>query len=153
MSLFENFRDFYDQMIIDHSKRPRNFRLLPNPSRSIQGHNPICGDDITLYFNFENGLIKDISFQGKGCALCTASASMLTEAAQGKTISEAENLFIRMRELITTGKGDSELGKLSVFSAVHRRPERIKCAILPWHALMGALKGEAAPVSTESEQN
>jgi nitrogen fixation NifU-like protein len=151
-SMFEDFRDFYDQMILDHSKRPRNFRLLQDPNKSIQGYNPICGDDITLYFNFENGLIRDISFQGKGCALCTASASMLTESAKGKTVSEAENLFNRMRELITTGKGDAELGKLSVFSAVHRRPERIKCAILPWHALMGALKGEAKPVSTENEQ-
>ncbi len=150
--MFEDFRDFYDQMILDHSKHPRNFRLLQNSDKSIQGYNPICGDDITLYFIFDNDLIKDISFQGKGCALCTASASMLTEAAQGKTVSEAEILFNRMHELIISGKGDGGLGKLSVFSAVHKRPERIKCAILPWHALMGALKGQAAPVSTENEQ-
>jgi nitrogen fixation NifU-like protein len=151
--MFEDFRDFYDQMILDHSKSPRNFRLPQSPSQSIRGFNPICGDDITLFYKFENGLINDISFQGKGCALCTASASMLTESARGKTVAEAEDLFKRMHDLITTGKASPELGKLSVFSAVHKRPERIKCAILPWHALMGALKGEAKPVTTESEQN
>jgi nitrogen fixation NifU-like protein len=151
--MFENFRDFYDQMILDHAKNPRNFRLLQEPSQSIRGFNPICGDDITLYYNIENGLIRDISFQGKGCALCTASASMLTEAICGKTVSEAESLFNKMRELITTGTATTDLVKLAVFSAVHKRPERIKCAILPWHALMGALKGEAKPVTTESEKN
>ena len=151
--MFEDFRDFYDQMILDHNRSPRNFRLPPGPSPSIRGFNPVCGDDITLYYNIENGLIRDISFQGHGCALCTASTSMLTEAVRGKTVSEAEYLFNQMRELMTTGITTSDLGKLSVFSAVHRRPERIKCAILAWHALMGALKGNAQPVTTESEQN
>jgi nitrogen fixation NifU-like protein len=151
--MFENFRDFYNQIILDHWKSPRNFRLPQGPSQSIRGFNPICGDDITLYYNIENGLVRDISFQGHGCALCTASASLLTEAARGKTVSEAENLFNRVHELIMTGTASTDLGKLAVFSAVHKRPERIKCAILPWHALMGALKGEAKPVTTESEKN
>ena len=150
--MFENFRDFYDQMILDHNKSPRNFRLLPNANREMKGDNPICSDKITLYLNLENGLVKDISFQGSGCALCMASTSMLTEAVKGKTSSDAENLFNQMRELLVTGKVDSDLGKLSVFSAVHRRPERIKCAILSWYALMAALKGDTQPVSTENEQ-
>jgi nitrogen fixation NifU-like protein len=151
--MFEDFRDFYNQMIVDHSNKPRNFHLLEGANHSAQGHNPICGDNIILYINLDGDLIKDISFTGSGCALSTASASMLTEFAKGKTKADVEKMFGRMRELITTGNVTGDFGKLSVFSAVHKRPERVKCAILPWHAVMAALKGEDKPVTTESEGN
>jgi nitrogen fixation NifU-like protein len=151
--MFEDFRDFYNQMIVDHSNKPRNFHLLEGANHSAQGHNPICGDNIILYINLDGDLIKDISFTGSGCALSTASASMLTEFAKGKTKADVEKMFSRMRDLITTGNVTGDFGKLSVFSAVHQRPERVKCAILPWHAVMAALKGEDKPVTTESESN
>ena len=150
--MFENLRDLYNEVILDHEKHPRNFRVLEGPVKSAQGYNPICGDKITLYLNLENDVIKDASFFGTSCSLCKASASLLTEYVKGKTRSEAEEMFGRVRELMMTGNVNGDLAKLVVFSTVHKHPVRIKCAILPWHALTAALKGESQPVNTENEQ-
>jgi nitrogen fixation NifU-like protein len=150
--MFEDLRDLYNDLILDHEKHPRNFRVLEGATQSAQGYNPICGDNIRLYLNVENGVIKDACFDGHGCALCKASASLLTEIVKGKTKAQAEEIFGHVRELMMTGNANGDVGKLIAFSTVHQRPIRIKCAILPWHALAAALKGEAAPVSTENEQ-
>jgi nitrogen fixation NifU-like protein len=150
--MFEDLRDLYNEVILDHEKKPRNFRVIEDATQSSQGHNPICGDKIKLYLKMEKDRVEDASFSGSGCALCTASASMLTESIKGKTRSEAVDLFNRVRELMMTGNVNGNVGKLVAFSTVHQQPIRIKCAILPWHALNAALKGEGQqPVSTESE--
>jgi nitrogen fixation NifU-like protein len=120
---------------------------------SAQGHNPICGDQLKLFLKLDGDKITDASFVGSGCCISKASASLLTENVKGKTKAEAEKTFEQVREMVTTGKINGDVGKLAVFAGVHKYPARVKCAILSWHALMGALKGEAAPVTTESEQN
>ncbi len=129
-------------MIIDHSKRPRNFRALADATRKAEGYNPLCGDRITLYLKMEGERIADIGFQGAGCAISTASASLLTEALKGKSRAEAEKLFTEFHALVT-GKTDdgAELGKLKVFSGVSEFPIRVKCATLAWHTLKNALEG------------
>ncbi|HTA95858.1 MAG TPA: SUF system NifU family Fe-S cluster assembly protein, partial [Verrucomicrobiae bacterium] len=148
----EDLRDLYNDLILDHEKRPRNFHVLQNATQSAQGDNPMCGDKVTIYLHLENDVIKDASFTGKSCAICTASASLLTENIKGKTRSQAEAMFGRVRELMMTGKVNGDLGKLIAFSTVHEHLVKIKCAILPWHALNAALKGESKPVSTENGQ-
>ena len=150
--MFEDLRDLYNEVILDHEKHPRNFRVIEGATQSAHGYNPICGDNIRLYLNLENDVIKDASFFGTSCSLCKASASLLTEYVKGKTRAEAEEMFGRVRELMTTGNVNGDLGKMMVFSSVHRLPVRIKCAVLPWHALTAALKGEGQPVNTENEQ-
>jgi nitrogen fixation protein NifU and related proteins len=149
-----DLRDLYQEVILDHSKRPRNFHAMPEADRRAEGYNPLCGDRETVFLDLEGDVLKDISFQGTGCAISTASASMMTESLKGKTRAEAEALFTRFRELITGKNGKSggpELGKLEVFSGVREYPVRVKCATLPWHTLNAALDGEATPISTESE--
>ena len=142
--------DLYQEVIIDHSKRPRNFRRLPAANRTAQGHNPLCGDKITLDVKVEDGHIGEIAFQGSGCAISTASASLMTESVKGKTLAEAERLFDKFHKLITSDKpAASDLGKLAVFSGVREFPARAKCATLAWHTLRAALHESAAPVSTE----
>jgi len=148
----DDLTDLYQEMILDHSKSPRNFRKLEAANRFAQGHNPLCGDNVTLYLLMEGDSIKDISFQGSGCAISRASASMLTASLKGKTKAEVKELFDKVHTMVTTGEvNGSQMGKLAVFAGVHKFPARVKCAILPWHAAMAALEGSSDPVTTESE--
>ena len=151
--MFDDINDLYQQVILDHCKQPRNFHEMPAATCSAQGRNPICGDQLKLFLALDGDTIKDISFTGSGCCISKASASLLTENLKGKTRADAEKTFSQVHELVTTGKAAGDVGKLAVFAGVHKYPARVKCAILAWHALMGALKGEAEPVTTESEQN
>ena len=150
--MFDDVNDLYQQVILDHCKNPRNFRELPQCSCSAQGLNPLCGDQLKLFLTLDGDVIREASFVGQGCCISKASASLLTENIKGKTKAEALATFELVRELVTTGKAAGEVGKLAVFAGVYKYPARVKCAILSWHALIGALKGEAAPVSTENEQ-
>jgi nitrogen fixation NifU-like protein len=151
-----DLRDLYQEVILDHSKRPRNFRSMPDADRRAEGYNPLCGDRETVFIDMDGDVVKDVSFQGAGCAISTASASMMTESVKGRTRAEAESLFERFHDLIV-GKGgettdeSSPLGKLAVFSGVREYPVRVKCATLPWHTLKAALAQDGATVSTESE--
>ena len=150
----DDLSDLYQEVILDHSKSPRNFRKLEGANRIAQGHNPICGDNITLYLLMDGDTVKDLSFQGSGCAISKASASILTTALKGKTKAEVKVLFDKMHEMIMTGRQDGEdLGKLAVFAGVHKFPARVKCAILPWHAVVAALEGKDGAVSTENEES
>lgn len=142
--------DLYRELIIDHSKRPRNFARLADPKRTAQGYNPLCGDRITLDLKVENNQIEQIGFQGSGCAISTASASLMSESVKGKTLEEAEALMNKFHSLITTDKpAEADLGKLAVFSGVREFPARVKCATLAWHTLRAALQESATSVSTE----
>ncbi len=143
----------YQEVILDHYKRPRNFRKLDGASRNAEGYNPLCGDKVTVYVKLEDGVVRDISFQGSGCAISTASASMMTTSLKGKTVAEAEVLFQSFR-LLVTGQPDraldrGELGKLAVFSGISEFPIRVKCAILAWHTMLAALEEKTETVSTE----
>ena len=150
--MFDDINDLYQQVILDHCKNPRNFRELPQCSCSAQGFNPLCGDNLKLFLTLEGDVIKDASFVGSGCCISKASASLLTENVRGKSKAEAEKTFEQVRAMVTTGKVIGDVGKLAVFAGVYKYPARVKCAILSWHALIGALKGEAKPVSTENQQ-
>ena len=144
-------RELYQQVIVDHSKRPRNFRVI-DQARTVEGYNPLCGDKVTVYVRVEQGVVKDVSFQGSGCAISTASASLLTEAIKGKTVEDAEALFESFHELVTglePAQGEPALGKLKVFQGVCDYPTRVKCATLAWHTLRAALEGTGEKVSTE----
>ncbi|HEV8335852.1 MAG TPA: SUF system NifU family Fe-S cluster assembly protein [Candidatus Polarisedimenticolia bacterium] len=146
-----DLRDLYQEVILDHSRSPRNFRKIPSANHSAEGFNPLCGDRITVFLTLRNGKVEDVSFQGSGCAISTASASMMTEKLKGKTPEEAKAIFESFHSLIT-GRQDSsgaDLGKLAVFSGVSEFPIRIKCAALAWHALKAALEGKEHTVSTE----
>ncbi len=149
-----DLRDLYQEVIVDHSKRPRNFRIVADANRKVEGHNPLCGDRITIYLRIEDGIVKDLSFQGAGCAISTASASLLTEALKGKSLADAEALFESFHDLVTGLEPQhveekDKLGKLAAFSGVCDYPTRVKCATLAWHTLRAALKGSEAPISTE----
>jgi nitrogen fixation NifU-like protein len=148
----DDLNDLYQQVILDHSKSPRNHLKLDGANRMAQGHNPICGDHVTMYVNLDGNLIKDISWQGSGCAISRASASILTTALKGKTIPEVKALFSQVHDMVTTGKTTGDIGKVAVFAGVHKFPARVKCAILPWHAAMAAVEGKSDPVTTESEE-
>jgi nitrogen fixation NifU-like protein len=150
--MFEDLNDLYQQVILDHCKQPRNFHEMPAATCSAQGRNPICGDQMKLFLALDGEKISDASFVGSGCCISKASASLLTEFAKGKTKSDVEKMFGQVREMVTTGKVEGDVGKLKVFAGVHKYPARVKCAILAWHAVMAALKGEDKPVSTENEQ-
>lgn len=151
--MFDDLNDLYQQVIIDHSKRPRNFRKMENPTREALGQNPLCGDNFTVYLLMENDLVKDVSFQGSGCAISVASASMMTEALKGKSKADADKMFDQFRTMITKGgPGDENLGKLAVLSGVNKFPARVKCAILSWHAVHAAIAGDATIVSTENQE-
>jgi nitrogen fixation NifU-like protein len=151
--MFDDINDLYQQVILDHCKKPRNFHELPQCSCSAQGFNPLCGDNLKLFLTLDGDVIREASFTGSGCCISKASASLLTENVKGKTRTEAAQMFDRVRDLVTTGKAEGDVGKLAVFAGVYKYPARVKCAILSWHALMGALKGEGQPVSTENEQD
>lgn len=148
-----DLRDLYQEVILDHSRSPRNFRPLPAADHKAEGFNPLCGDRVTLFLRMEDGALKEVTFQGSGCAISTASASMMTEKVKGKTLDEALSLFDEFHDLVTGAKpapGDGAgLGKLEVFTGVREFPIRVKCATLPWHALKAALTGAAQSVSTE----
>jgi nitrogen fixation NifU-like protein len=148
-----DLRELYQELIIDHSKRPRNFRVLETANRKSEGYNPLCGDKVTVFLELENDRLTNISFQGSGCAISTASASVMTESLKGKTLAESEALFEVFHHLVTgkppaAGKSP-ELGKLVAFSGVSEFPARVKCAILVWHTLRAALQGAGDTVSTE----
>lgn len=148
--MFDDLQDLYQQVILDHSKSPRNFRKMDGANRKAEGRNPLCGDQITLYLLLEGDVVKDISFQGSGCAISKASASLLTDCLKGRSKEDVKKLFGKVHDMVTTGKlSGNEVGKLAVFAGVHKFPARVKCAILPWHAVMAAMEGKANPVSTE----
>ena len=145
--------DLYQEVILDHNKSPRNFRIMADANRKAEGYNPLCGDHVTVYLRVDDGVIKDISFEGSGCAISKASASMMTAELKGKTEGAAHDLFEDMRKMLT---GDSahpdsadKVGKLAVLSGVCKFPARVKCASLAWHTANAALVGDAAPATTE----
>jgi nitrogen fixation NifU-like protein len=146
-----DLRDLYQELILEHSKNPRNYRVLPGASRSAEGFNPLCGDHFTVYLQLDGEVIADISFQGSGCAISKSSASVMTQTLKGKTRQEAEVLFNRFHDLVTgKPRADAEeLGKLAVFSGVAEFPVRVKCATLAWHAIHTALAGAGETVSSE----
>ena len=148
-----DLRELYQEVILEHSKAPRNYREMETASHTAEGYNPLCGDHFTVYLNLDADSIRDISFQGSGCAISKASASMMTQSVKGKTRAEAERVFNQFHELVT-GKSlangnQAELGKLAVFSGVSEFPVRVKCATLAWHALHAAMQGKQETVSTE----
>jgi nitrogen fixation NifU-like protein len=145
-------RDLYQEVILEHAKAPRNYRELDQPVAKAEGYNPLCGDRCTVFINQKDGVIHDISFQGNGCAISKASASMMTQALKGKTLPEAEEMFKTFHGMVTGQKAEgdtSDIGKLKVFAGVSEFPARVKCATLAWHTLEAALHGEQKPISTE----
>ena len=150
----DDLDDLYQQVILDHCKSPRNFHTLDGANRNGEGYNPLCGDNYTVFLKMDGDVVKDASFQGSGCCISKASASLMTDAVKGRTKAEVKSLFNKVRELVITGNGDSDgVGKLAVFAGVHKFPARVKCAILSWHAVLAAIEGQAAVVSTENEKN
>lgn len=150
-SMFDDLNDLYQEVILDHCKKPRNFHEIAAATCSAQGHNPLCGDQLKLFLVMDADTITDISFVGSGCCISKASASLLTEFAKGKTKAAVERMFAEVHDMITTGKVAANAGKLAVFAGVYKYPSRVKCAILAWHAIMSALKEGGGAVSTESE--
>ena len=149
----EDLRELYQEVILDHGKRPRNLREIPGTPHKAEGFNPLCGDRATVYLQLEGDVVKDASFVGRGCSISTASASMMTESLKGKTLAEVETLFQGFHDLVTGERSRSQgtdLGKLTVFSGVSEFPARVKCASLAWHTLKAALEGDSTPVSTET---
>lgn len=145
-------RELYQEVILDHNKRPRNRGKLDKATSSAEGHNPLCGDNVTVYLNTKDGRVENVTFEGSGCAISTASASLMTEAIKGKTLEEVEAVFREFQQMVTaTGEVEEhpQLGDLEVLAGVREYPVRIKCATLPWHTLCAALKGEDSKVSTE----
>lgn len=143
-------RELYQETILEHSRKPRNFGELPSASHKAEGYNPLCGDHYTIFVNVKDGAIDDIRFNGAGCAISKASASMMTQSLKGKTESEAEEIFSRFHDLVTGRQnGSDNLGKLAVFAGVSEFPLRVKCATLAWHALRAALRGDQQAISTE----
>jgi nitrogen fixation NifU-like protein len=142
--------DLYQETILDHSKRPRNFHVMKDANRKAEGYNPLCGDKLRLYLKIENDVVQDASFEGSGCAISTASASLMTESLKGKTREEALRLLDKFHDLLTTDtEVTKDLGKLVVFCGVRDYPARVKCATLAWHTLKSALGGSDDTVSTE----
>lgn len=147
-----DLRDLYQDVILDHGKNPRNFRAKPDASHHAKGYNPLCGDQVEMFVGVDaNGVVEDVCFQGKGCAISTSSASLLTQSLKGKSIAEARALFERFHELITgAAPPDTDgLGKLAVFAGVRDYPNRAKCATLAWHTFIAAVDKTQDPVSTE----
>ncbi|MGB0238857.1 MAG: Fe-S cluster assembly sulfur transfer protein SufU [Cycloclasticus sp.] len=148
--MLDDLRDLYQEVIFDHNRNPRNFRAMDDADRQIDGFNPLCGDRLTLFIKISDGVISDASFQGQGCAISTASASLMTEIVKGKTEEEAEQLFTLFHKMATGEHVEmDELGKLAVLAGVCEYPARVKCATLPWHTLDALLKGSEEPVTTE----
>jgi nitrogen fixation NifU-like protein len=147
--------DLYQEVILDHNKSPRNFRLMPDANRKAEGYNPLCGDHVTVFLHLKDGIIQDISFQGSGCAISKASASMMTAELKGKTEDAAQALFDNVHRMLTgetNGHDASDrdrVGKLAILSGVCKFPARVKCASLAWHTVIAALKGETGTTTTE----
>jgi len=145
--------DLYQEVILDHNKSPRNFRAIAGANRRADGYNPLCGDQVTVFLQVEDGVIKDISFQGSGCAISKASASMMTTELKGKPESAAHELFENVHHMLTGEPGSEDggerVGKLAILSGVCKFPARVKCASLAWHTMESALKGEQQAVKTE----
>jgi nitrogen fixation protein NifU and related proteins len=141
----------YQEIILNHNKNPRNFRMLSDSNKKAEGYNPICGDQITIYVVAEQDLIRDIGFQGSGCAISRASASMMTESVKGKTMNEVQKCLAALQKMLTTSSNEFwELtGDLHALSGVRQFPVRIKCALLPWQTLLAAWDDNSQPVSTE----
>lgn len=147
-----SLRELYQEMIIDHGKQPRNFGTLPQASHTHAGHNPLCGDKLMLYVQENEGIVADLRFEGSGCAISVASASLMTESIKGKSLPEVEAIFNAFHQLLTGDNTASEsLGKLAIFAGVAEFPMRVKCATLAWHTLMAALKNDPDPVNTEND--
>ena len=148
-----DLRELYQEVILDHNKRPRNFRMIESPTRVAKGHNPLCGDRLTVYLNIDGDRIADVAFEGSGCAISKASASLMTEAVKGKTVAEAEALFQRFHNLVTSPPDEpvstNGLGKLAVFAGVREYPVRAKCASLAWHTMKNAVEDRADVAKTE----
>ena len=146
-------RALYEQVIIDHNRSPRNFRTMENPTGSARGHNPLCGDILTVYVRMDGDLIADVSFTGSGCAISKSSASIMTSVLKGKTRQEAEDMFVKFHHMVTSDPNDAthaeDLGKLEALRGVREYPVRVKCATLAWHALAAALAGDGRTVRTE----
>lgn len=145
-----NLNELYQEVILDHNRQPRNFRTMESASHHADGHNPLCGDQLSLYLQVKDGTISDVAFQGSGCAISKASASLMTDAVKGHSVGEVREMFERFHRMVTTPPDQpvEHLGKLSVLAGVREFPVRVKCASLAWHTLMAALEREAA-VSTE----
>ncbi|WP_305907614.1 Fe-S cluster assembly sulfur transfer protein SufU [Methylomarinum sp. Ch1-1] len=150
--MFDDLRDLYQEVIFDHNRNPRNFRAMEDADRKVEGFNPLCGDRLTLYLKLDGDVITDASFQGSGCAISTASVSLMTEIIKGKTVAEAEQLFKQVHEMVT-GKDEEvnleAVGKLAVLAGVRDYPARVKCASLAWHTLDAAIQNKEKSVSTE----
>jgi len=146
-----DMRELYQEIILDHNKQPRNCYVMPCANKSADGHNPLCGDTVRVYLRIEDGIIEEISFQGAGCAICTASTSLMTESVTGKTVEEAKGLFNEFHDMLTGVAEEQgvELGKLQVSEGVREYPVRVKCATLAWHTLNAAMQGEDDKVTTE----
>ncbi len=149
-----DLQDLYQEVILDHNKRPRNFGALEEPDHEAKGYNPLCGDQLELTIRLDGDVIAEVRFNGSGCAISKASASLMTEAVTGRTLAEVEELFRRFHELLTGDpsvkeRASKELGKLAVFEGVREFPVLVKCATLAWHTLQAALKDRAAAASTE----
>ena len=152
-----DLRELYQEVILDHAKQPRNFGHPPGCNRQAKGHNPLCGDRLTVYLTIEGGVVTDAAFDGAGCAISMASASLMTEMVKNKTEAEAHSLFKVFHAMVAGDQAENpenpgdgaDLGKLTVFSGVREYPVRVKCATLPWHAFVAALKGKQDDVTTE----
>lgn len=145
-----SLRDLYQEIIVDHGKQPRNFGELPDATLQKDGHNPLCGDQLTIFLIEKGGVVEDVRFKGTGCAISVASASLMTECIKGKRLEEVKRMFDCFHQLVTEGQSsDDDLGKLAVFAGVAEFPVRVKCATLAWHTVKAALDHDAKPVSTE----
>ena len=147
--MMDIFRDLYQQLIIDHNENPRNFHEIKDAKFQADGQNPLCGDELSVYINEQNGVIVDIAFMRTGCAIAKASASIMTSTIKGMTVDEAKTLFEKFHILATTGESTEDLGKLAVLGGVHKYPSRVKCATLAWHTFQGALSDSQETIKTE----
>jgi nitrogen fixation NifU-like protein len=147
-----DLKDLYQEVILDHNRNPRNCYIMDGASCTADGHNPLCGDTVKVYLRIEDGIIEEISFQGQGCAICTASTSLMTESVRGKTVEEAQGLFDEFHQMLTGVAEEQglELGKLQVFEGVREYPVRVKCATLAWHTLNAAMEEKSEKTTTET---
>jgi nitrogen fixation NifU-like protein len=146
-----DLRELYQQLVFDHYKRPRNQHVLGQATHHAEGHNPLCGDEVTVWIDVADGIVRDVAFEGGGCAIATASASLMTEAIKGRPVADVERIFEAFHRMVTGKDGGTHagLGKLEVLAGVREFPLRVKCATLAWHTLHAALERDSKPVSTE----